>query len=205
VGGSITSGVGCVTTACISSDTWYDSGATHATVQLGAATGYNGTNTWDGTPPTSGYFWGAYGVSGNNASVGWVAPPASPTTNQKIRTIGTSFGDMTSTATALSAAAQSCVEVPFSGTIQRVILAGTPSGSATVDVRTVALASWTGPASTSTITASDIPALSSATLYTDSTLTGWTTTVTADSWFCFYLTSPSTVTGLQIELKVAAN
>jgi hypothetical protein len=76
VGGSITSGVGCVTTACISSDTWYDSGATHATVQLGATTGYNGTNTWDGNAPTSGYFWGAYGVSGNNASVGWVAPPA---------------------------------------------------------------------------------------------------------------------------------
>jgi hypothetical protein len=112
---------------------------------------------------------------------------------------------MSSGATALSASAISCVEVPFAGTIQRVVIGGTPSGSATVDIRTVALASWTGPGSTSTITASDIPALSSATLYTDSTLTGWTTAVTADTWFCFYLTSPSTVTGLQIELKVASN
>jgi hypothetical protein len=86
-----------------------------------------------------------------------------------------------------------------------VVLAGYPSGSATVDIRTVALASWTGPGSTSTITASDIPALSSATLYTDSTLTGWTTTLAADTWVCFYLTSPSTVTGLQVELKIAAN
>jgi hypothetical protein len=79
VGGSITSGVGCVTTACISSDTWYDSGATHATVQLGATTGYNGTNTWDGNAPTNNYVWTAYGVSGNNASVGWVAPAAGGT------------------------------------------------------------------------------------------------------------------------------
>jgi hypothetical protein len=43
-------------------------------VWLGATTGYNGTNTWDGNPPTSGYFWGAYGVSGDNATVGWQAP-----------------------------------------------------------------------------------------------------------------------------------
>src|ERR1035441_7029739 len=74
VSGSMTSGEGCTSTACISSDTWDDSGATHATVQLGATTGYNGTNTWDGNAPTSGYFWGAYNVSGNNALVGWVAP-----------------------------------------------------------------------------------------------------------------------------------
>ena len=166
--------------------------------------GLDGVTFCSGYTPTNGQIV-EYTTGGSpNPCYTAVALPVS-TTNQKIRTIGTSFGDMTSTATALSAAAQSCVEVPFSGTIQRVILAGTPSGSATVDVRTVALASWTGPASTSTITASDIPALSSATLYTDSTLTGWTTTVTADSWSWFYLTSPSTVTGLQIELKVAAN
>jgi hypothetical protein len=95
--------------------------------------------------------------------------------------------------------------VPFAGSISKVQLIATPSGSVTVDVRTVAYASYTGPSSTSTITASDTPALSSATSYSDSTLTGWTTTVTANSVFCFYLTSPSTVTGVEAVLTVAAN
>jgi hypothetical protein len=129
-----------------------------------------------------------------------------PTTNQNIRSIVADFGDFTSTASALTASAQACGLVQFAGTIQRVVLTGTPSGSVTVDVRTVALASWTGPSSTSSIAASDIPALSSqATPYIDSTLTGWTTAITADTMVCFYLTSPTSVSGVQAILKIQAN
>jgi hypothetical protein len=130
-------------------------------------------------------------------------PPADA--NSSLRSIVADFGDFTSTASALTASAQACVVVPFAGTITGAQLIATPSGSVTVDVRTVAFASYTGPASTSTITASDTPALSSATSYTDTTLTGWTTTVTANSVFCFYLSSPTTVTGVQTRVTVAAN
>lgn len=127
------------------------------------------------------------------------------TTNQNIRSVTGDFGDFTTTASALSAAAQACTLVQYAGTIQRVVLTAAPSGGVTVDVRTVALASWTGPGSTSTITASDVPALSSATVYTDTTLTGWTTSIAANTMVCFYLSSPTTVTGVQAILKVAAN
>ena len=127
------------------------------------------------------------------------------TTNQNLRSILADFGDFTSTASALTTAAQACVIVPFSGTINKVQLIATPSGSVTVDVRTVAFASYTGPSSTSTITASDIPALSSAASYTDSTLTGWTTSFSANTVACFYLTSPTTVTGVEILVSLAAN
>jgi hypothetical protein len=179
---------------------WGDS-STNLTCWGDAASGYNGTWLW----PT------AAGSSGNVLTLGaggqtsWAAGGVSPTTNQNLRSIVADFGDFTSTASALSASAQACVAVPFAGTIVKAQLIAAPSGSATVDVRTVAFASYTGPSSTSTITASDTPALSSAASYTDSTLTGWTTALTANSVVCFYLTSPTTVTGVQARVTVAAN
>ena len=115
------------------------------------------------------------------------------------------FGDFTSTASALSGSAQACVVVPYGGTITKVQLIATPSGSVTVDIRQVAFSSYTGPSSTSTITASDTPALSSATSYSDSMLTGWTTSVTENSVYCFYLSSPTTVTGVQAIMTVEGN
>jgi hypothetical protein len=72
--GSSTTGAGCSGAGCISIIHTYDTGATHDTVQVSASTAYNGTNTWDGNAPVNGRVWGAYGVSGNNASVGWVVP-----------------------------------------------------------------------------------------------------------------------------------
>ena len=128
-----------------------------------------------------------------------------PTVNQNIRTIGASFGSFQSGATALSGSQTACVPTYIAGTIQAVEIIGNVSGSATIDVQSVAHASWTGTASVSSITAADIPALSSAAAYSDTTLTGWTTSVTAGTDFCFVMTSPTTVAGLSITLKVAAN
>lgn len=122
-----------------------------------------------------------------------------------IRTIGANFGSFQSGATALSASSTACVPTYFSGTIQAVEIIGDVSGSATIDVKTVAHSSWTGTASTSSITASDVPALSAAARYTDTTLTGWTKTLAAGTDVCFVMTSPTTVAGLSITLKVAAN
>jgi hypothetical protein len=127
------------------------------------------------------------------------------TTNQNIRTIGATFGSFESGAAALSGSKTFCVPTYFAGTIQSVELIGDVSGSATVDVLTVAHSSWTGRASATSITAAAIPALASAARFTDSTLTGWTTSVTAGTDFCFALTSPTTVAGVGITLKVTAN
>ena len=127
------------------------------------------------------------------------------TVNQNIRTIGASFGSFQSGATTLTTAATACVPTYISGTIQAVEILGNVSGSATIDVQTVAHASWTGTASVASITASDIPALSSSAVYTDTTLTGWNKTVLAGTDVCFVMSSPTTVAGLSITLKVAAN
>ncbi len=130
---------------------------------------------------------------------------AAATTNQKIRTIGASFGSFESGATALSGSKTACVATYFAGTIQSVELIGDVSGSVTVDVLTVAHGSWTGRASATSITAAAIPAMASASKYTDSTLTGWTTALTAGTDVCFALSSPTTVAGVAIAVKVAAN
>jgi hypothetical protein len=138
-------------------------------------------------------------------SCGTTSSTVSPTTNQNIRTIGATFGSFESGASALSGSHTACVPTYFAGTIQSVELIGDVSGSATVDVLTVAHTSWTGRASTSSITAAAIPALSSAARFTDSTLTGWTTSLTAGTDVCFALTSPTTVAGVAVAVKVAAN
>lgn len=125
-----------------------------------------------------------------------------PTTNQNIRTPGTHFAGVGG---ALSGTVTACETVYFSGSIQEVVLISDVSGSAVVDVQTVALASYTGPGSASSITAADIPTLSSSTKFTDTTLTGWTTTLAANTVVCFVLSSPTTVNWVDVALKVAAN
>jgi hypothetical protein len=106
---------------------------------------------------------------------------------------------------ALTGTQDACVDVPFAATITGVTLLSDVAGSATLDVRTVAYASYTGPASVSSIAASAIPALSNATKYQDTTLTGWTTSVPANTVMCFHLTSPATLTWALIDVKGTVN
>jgi hypothetical protein len=124
------------------------------------------------------------------------------TTNQNIRPLGATF---VNGGAALSGTQTICQPVFFSGTIQQVDLIGDQSGNVTVDVRTVPFASYTGPGSASTITAADTPALSSAVKLSDSTLTGWTTSLSANTVVCYVMSSPATVTFAVLQLKVAAN
>jgi len=142
---------------------------------------------------------------GTNYQALFIPPGSGPTTNQNIRTIGASFGSFQSGASALSAGATSCVPVYFSGTIKAVHLIANVSGSVTIDVQTVLHASWAGTASVSSITSSDTPALSSASAYTDTTLTGWTTTLAANTDVCFVMSAPTTIAGASITVEVAAN
>jgi hypothetical protein len=125
-----------------------------------------------------------------------------PTANQNIRTIGVTFDGGGS---ALSGTLTRCVPVNFGGTITGATVIGDQAGSATVDVKTVAYASYTGPASAASITASATPALSNAAKYQDTTLSGWTTALTANTTVCFELSNPSVVNWVAANLKVAAN
>lgn len=94
--------------------------------------------------------------------------------------------------------------IPYGGTITGNTMLADQSGSAVVDVWKVAYAS-APPTVTNTITASDLPTLSSAQKSHDTTLTGWTTTVTAGDTMAFKLNSASTITELSLCLQVTTN
>jgi hypothetical protein len=89
--------------------------------------------------------------------------------------------------------------VPYSGTIQSVEIAADQSGSIVVDVWKAAGAI---PTNSNSITASAPPTLSSAQRATDSTLTGWTTAISAGDVLGFEVDSATTVTSVVLTIKV---
>lgn len=91
------------------------------------------------------------------------------------------------------------VRVPFAGTISDWVLLADVSGSAQI---TIKKCTFSGFPTTSSIVASAQPALSSAQKATNSTLTGWTTSVTADDIWEFNLDSVTTCTRLQLFVKI---
>lgn len=97
------------------------------------------------------------------------------------------------------------VSVPFSGTITKArVLSADPaatSGSIVVDVWKDTYANYP-PADADSITASAPPTISAATKSEDSTLTGWTTSVTAGDVFGFNVDSVTSLTRVVVELTV---
>jgi len=91
------------------------------------------------------------------------------------------------------------VIVPATGTITRWTLLADQSGSAVVDIWKTAFSGYP-PTVTNTITASAKPTLSSAVDAQSSTLTGWTTAVTAGDTLRFHIDSAATITRLLIVL-----
>jgi hypothetical protein len=99
------------------------------------------------------------------------------------------------------------VTVDFPCTINQVTLLADQSGSLTCNIWKCTYSQFdagsTHPVTGDSITASDTPALSSATKYQDSTLTGWTTSITAGDILAFQIPSNATaVTRLTVTLKV---
>jgi hypothetical protein len=90
-------------------------------------------------------------------------------------------------------------QVPYSGTITGWTLLADQSGSA---VLTVKKSTYAGSPTTSSIVASAPPTLSSQQNATSTTLTGWTTTVTAGDVLEYDLTSASALTRLTLELQI---
>jgi hypothetical protein len=94
-----------------------------------------------------------------------------------------------------------CVVVPYDCTITSATLMADQSGSAVIDVWKAAFASYP-PTIANTITASDLPTLSSAISSQDTTLTGWTTSLNAGDIIFFNLNSVSTLNRVIIALGV---
>ena len=91
------------------------------------------------------------------------------------------------------------LEVPFDCTINRNTVIADQSGSIVVDIKKSAYA---GFPTTSSICASAKPTLSGAQKSQDSTLTGWTTSVTAGDILEYVVDSAATVTRVTVNLKV---
>lgn len=99
-----------------------------------------------------------------------------------------------------SAGSKGFLEIPFNCTINSWTLLADQSGSITVDVKK---STYSGFPTTASITASATPALSSAQKAQSSTLTGWTTTLSAGDILEYVVTgSPATLTRATLNLKV---
>jgi hypothetical protein len=88
---------------------------------------------------------------------------------------------------------------PYDMVITGVTVLADQSGSLVLDIWKDTYGNYP-PTVADTITASAKPTLSSATKYTDSTLTGWTTTVTAGDTFRFNIDSITTITRFTVIL-----
>lgn len=89
------------------------------------------------------------------------------------------------------------VEVPFACTINQVTLLADTSGSIVVDIWKDTYANYP-PTGADSITASAKPTISAATKSQDSTLTGWTTSVTAGDILRFNVDSAATITRVTV-------
>lgn len=92
-------------------------------------------------------------------------------------------------------------EVPFDCVITAWRLVGAPSGSLVIDVWKDTYANFP-PLIGDTITASAKPTLSSQQKNQDTTLTGWTTTLTDGDWLAFNVDSATTVINATLSLTV---
>ena len=109
---------------------------------------------------------------------------------------------------AITTGVKGFLEVPFAGTITAATLLSTDaavtSGSIVIDVWKDTYANYP-PTSGDTITASARPTLTSATKSRDTTLTGWTTAISAGDILGFNVVSVSTLTRVVLSLTVQAS
>lgn len=99
------------------------------------------------------------------------------------------------------------LNVPFAATIQSVSLFADRVGSVVADIWMCNSSSFnagiTAPTSANSITASSPPTISSTTYYTDSSLTGWTTSISSVDVLAFYVASCTAIQRLTISLQLS--
>lgn len=118
--------------------------------------------------------------------------------NSKIDSVGITLDGGGS---AITTGTKGYIEVPYNATINRVTMLADQSGSCVVDVWKDTYANYP-PTVADTITASAKPTITTAIKSQDSTLTGWTTSITAGDVLGFNVDSCSTITRLHLILKV---
>lgn len=96
------------------------------------------------------------------------------------------------------------VEIPFDCLIERASIVADQSGDCVVDIWVDTYANFP-PADADSITAAAPPTLSTAQKAQDSTLTGWTKTLTQGQWMTFNVDSAATVTRVTVSLLVRKN
>ena len=96
------------------------------------------------------------------------------------------------------------VRVPYSGTITGWEIISSVSGSIVIDVWKDTYANFP-PTVADTIAGTEKPTLSSASKNPDTTLSTWTTSVTAGDWIRFNVDSASTVTRVALSIQVDAS
>lgn len=172
--------------------------------KLGSLTG-NGfvkTSSGDGTlsVDTATYLTGNQTVtlSGDATGSGATAITVTASTPIKTGSIGITIdgGGL-----AITTGVKGYVSVPYACTINSVTMLADQSGSAVVDIWKDTYANYP-PTVADTITASAKPTITATNKSTDATLTGWTTSVSAGDVIGFNVDSASTITRLQVQLKV---
>lgn len=123
---------------------------------------------------------------------------ADVSTGLKTRTLGIVIDGGGS---AITTGVKGYLQCPVSGTITSNTVLADQSGSIVIDVWKDTYANYP-PTDADSITASAPPTISSAVKSTDSTLTGWTTSVTAGDCFGFNVDSATTVTRVTLELTL---
>jgi len=101
----------------------------------------------------------------------------------------------------ISTGVQGFIEIPFPCTITEVRLLAEPSGSIVVDIWKDTYANYP-PTNADTITASAVPTISSDTDSEDTSLTGWTTSVSEGDILGYNVDSITTLTRVTVVLKI---
>lgn len=102
---------------------------------------------------------------------------------------------------AITTGVKGYISFPVAGTITAVRMLADQSGSAVVDVWKDTYANYP-PTDADSITAAAVPTITTATKSEDTTLTGWTTSVSAGDVFGFNVDSASTITRLHVTLTI---
>ena len=160
----------------------------------------NWENTYTDFSANSGKYESAYTITNTN-SASWSS--VYTTVNTTSANVATSVVGITidGAGSAITTGYKGFIQVPYNATITAVTLLADTTGSIVIDIWKDTYANYP-PAVADSITGASKPTLTSASKYTDSTLSGWTTTITAGDIVAFNVDSISTITKVSLTLKV---
>jgi len=149
---------------------------------------------------TGNHYYKTTGTSASPSNTGWLVV-STGTSGSIVHSIGITIDGGGSTP---STGIKGDFFVPYNATINSVTLLADQSGSIVIDIWKDTYANYP-PTNADSITASAKPTLSSATKSQDTTLTGWTTTLSAGDTLRFNVDSVSTITRVTLVLKITLN